>query len=146
MHRCAFRKSYKGHRNHLQFFTRTAIYSRSTLRIIMQFTRLASLAAIITLAVATPTRRTGQPASQCTTAPIQCCDSVETADSPSASKVLAGLGIVVQDVIALVGLTCTPISVIGVGGNSCSANPVCCENNSFNGVVSLGCVPVDLSL
>ncbi|THU91485.1 hypothetical protein K435DRAFT_674080, partial [Dendrothele bispora CBS 962.96] len=56
------------------------------------------------------------------------------------------LGIVVQDVNALVGVTCSPISVIGVGGDSCSANPVCCENNSFNGIVALGCVPVDLSL
>ncbi|THU91474.1 fungal hydrophobin [Dendrothele bispora CBS 962.96] len=112
----------------------------------MQFTLLASLATLATLAVATPTRRGGEPASQCNTAPVQCCDSVQSADSPAASSLLALLGIVVQDVTIPVGITCSPISVIGVGGDSCSANPVCCEDNSFKGVVALGCVPVDLSL
>ncbi|KAK7449221.1 hypothetical protein VKT23_013366 [Stygiomarasmius scandens] len=111
----------------------------------MQFTRLASLAALTTLAVATPTRR-NEPASQCTTGPVQCCNSVESADGATASKLLGLLGVVLQDVNVLVGITCSPISVIGVGGNSCSANPVCCEDNSFHGVVSVGCVPVDLSL
>ncbi|THU84056.1 fungal hydrophobin, partial [Dendrothele bispora CBS 962.96] len=86
------------------------------------------------------------PASQCNTAPVQCCDTVGSASDPAISKELGILGITVQDVTALVGLTCSPISVIGVGGDSCSANPVCCENNSFNGLVALGCVPVDLSL
>ncbi|KAF5362901.1 hypothetical protein D9758_007101 [Tetrapyrgos nigripes] len=111
----------------------------------MQFTRLASLAVLVTLAVATPVRR-NEPASQCNTAPVQCCNSVQPANSAAASKELALLGIVLQDVTALVGLGCSPISVIGVGGDSCSASPVCCENNSFKGLVALGCVPVDLSL
>ena len=45
------------------------------------------------------------------------------------------LGIVLDGVTAQVGLTCSPISVIGVGsGSACSAQAVCCENNS---VVSL---------
>ncbi|THU91476.1 fungal hydrophobin [Dendrothele bispora CBS 962.96] len=111
----------------------------------MQFTRLATLATLATLAVATPTRR-NEPASQCNTGPVQCCNSVQSADSKSVAGLLSLLGIVVQDVNALVGVTCSPISVIGVGGDSCSANPVCCENNSFNGIVAIGCVPVDLSL
>ena len=53
------------------------------------------------------------------------------ASDPSIANILKGLGIVVQDVDALVGLTCDPITVIGVGsGSSCSANAVCCEDNS----------------
>ncbi|KAK7464764.1 sc3 hydrophobin [Stygiomarasmius scandens] len=111
----------------------------------MQFTRLASLAALATLAVATPTRR-NEPASSCTTGPIQCCNSVESASSSSVTKLIGLLGIVLQDVNVLVGLTCDPISVIGVGGDSCSANPVCCEDNSHGGLISIGCVPVDLNL
>ncbi|THU91475.1 fungal hydrophobin [Dendrothele bispora CBS 962.96] len=109
----------------------------------MQFTRLASIAALATLAVATPTlsRR-----DECTTGPIQCCNSVQSADSPAVAGLLGLLGIVVQDVTALVGVNCSPISVIGVGGNSCSASPVCCENNSFNGLVAIGCVPINISL
>ncbi|KAF5362900.1 hypothetical protein D9758_007103 [Tetrapyrgos nigripes] len=111
----------------------------------MQFTRLAAIATLATLAVATPTRR-NEPASQCNTAPVQCCNSVQPADSAAASKALGLLGVVLQDVTVLVGLDCDPISVIGVGGDSCNASPVCCEDNSFHGLVAIGCVPVDLSL
>ncbi|ETW76432.1 hydrophobin-like protein [Heterobasidion irregulare TC 32-1] len=107
---------------------------------------LIPVIALITLASASPTKRT-EPASQCDTAPVQCCDSVQSAGSPAAANELGLLGIVVQDLNIPVGLTCTPISVIGVGsGASCDASPVCCEDNSYNGVVAIGCVPVDLSL
>ena len=50
--------------------------------------------------------------------------------------ILAGLlGVVLGPITALVGVNCSPISVIGVGGNSCNANPVCCTNNA---VVCIG--------
>ncbi|EIN05028.1 fungal hydrophobin, partial [Punctularia strigosozonata HHB-11173 SS5] len=93
----------------------------------------------------TPQPTTTQPASQCNTGSIQCCNSVQKATDPSASALLGLLGIVLSDVDVLVGLTCSPISVIGAGGNSCSANPVCCEDNSSS-LISIGCIPVDLSL
>ncbi|KAF9556927.1 fungal hydrophobin, partial [Agrocybe pediades] len=86
------------------------------------------------------------PASQCTAGQLQCCNSTGTASESSISALLGLLGIVVQDVTAVVGVTCSPISVIGIGGNSCTAQPVCCTNNSFHGLVALGCNPVDLSL
>ncbi|PPQ87946.1 hypothetical protein CVT25_001131 [Psilocybe cyanescens] len=121
----------------------------------MQFKVLSALA-FATLAAATvaPVRRNGGgdgggstiPASQCNTGDLQCCNSAQAANSAAASAALGLLGIVVQDVTALVGLTCNPISVIGVGGNSCTAQPVCCTNNSFNGVVALGCTPVNINL
>ncbi|KDQ62777.1 hypothetical protein JAAARDRAFT_87356, partial [Jaapia argillacea MUCL 33604] len=98
-------------------------------------------AALAILAVATPT----EPASSCTTGPIQCCNTVESASSPAAAGILASIGVVVQDVTALVGLTCSPITAIGVGsGSSCSASPVCCTDNSWGGLISIGCVPVTL--
>ncbi|KAL0956188.1 hypothetical protein HGRIS_002347 [Hohenbuehelia grisea] len=83
---------------------------------------------------------------QCNTGPIQCCNSVQKASAPSAALLLGLLGIVLQDVTALVGITCSPLSVIGVGGNSCSAQPVCCQNNSFHGIIALGCVPININL
>ncbi|KAF9007119.1 fungal hydrophobin-domain-containing protein [Cyathus striatus] len=94
---------------------------------------------LATLAAATPARR-----DTCTTGALQCCDSVQAANSPAASSLLSVLGIVVQDVTAQVGLTCSPISVVGTGGNSCTAQPACCTNNSFNGVVALGCTPINI--
>ncbi|EEB89522.1 hypothetical protein MPER_12369, partial [Moniliophthora perniciosa FA553] len=35
------------------------------------------------------------------------------------------------------GVTCSPISALGLSGNSCNAQTVCCENNSFHGRVAL---------
>ncbi|KAI0048152.1 hydrophobin 2 [Auriscalpium vulgare] len=87
-----------------------------------------------------------EPASSCSTGDLQCCNSVEPASSASATKILGLLGIVLQDLSVIVGLTCDPITVIGVGSDSCSAQAVCCDNNSFKGVIALGCTPVDLSL
>ncbi|KAK7054512.1 hypothetical protein VNI00_003710 [Paramarasmius palmivorus] len=108
---------------------------------------IIALATLTTLAAATPVRRGGnKPASECTTGPVQCCNSVGAANDPSVAKILGLLGIVVQDVNALVGLTCVPITVIGAGGATCDANPVCCKDNSHGGAVSIGCVPVDISL
>ena len=57
----------------------------------------------------------GEAPSSCATAPIQCCQSTGKASDPAIAGLLAGLGVVVQDVDVLVGLTCTPVSVIGVG-------------------------------
>ncbi|TDL24350.1 fungal hydrophobin, partial [Rickenella mellea] len=87
------------------------------------------------------------PASQCNTAPVQCCNSVQPAGSSAVSKILALLGVVVQDVNVPVGLTCSPITAVGVGsGASCNNQAVCCENNSFNGIVAIGCTPVNIAL
>ncbi|KAK7037488.1 sc3 hydrophobin [Paramarasmius palmivorus] len=97
------------------------------------------------LAAASPTPG-GIPASQCNTGPIQCCNNVQKASDPSAAALLGLLGVVLQDLNVLVGITCTPISVIGIGGNSCNAQPVCCTNNNFNGLITVGCTPVNLNL
>ncbi|KAJ3887973.1 hydrophobin 2 [Lentinula edodes] len=109
----------------------------------MQFKLAFVSAALATLAVATPAPR-GEPASSCTTGPVQCCDSTESASSTSATALLGLLGIVLQDLNVLVGLTCSPVTVIGVSGSSCSAQAVCCEDNSHGGLISIGCVPVTL--
>ncbi|KAJ3545443.1 hypothetical protein NMY22_g2445 [Coprinellus aureogranulatus] len=78
---------------------------------------------------------------QCNTGPIQCCQKVTTARDPVAGLIISLLGIVIKDLSTVVGLTCSPVSVIGVGANQCSAQPVCCQNNSFNGLIAIGCTP-----
>ncbi|KAF5348084.1 hypothetical protein D9758_010063 [Tetrapyrgos nigripes] len=107
----------------------------------MQF-KIITISALATLAVATdPT-----PASQCNTGGLQCCNNVQTTPTGVVPGLLKLLGIVLGAVDVPIGVTCNPISVIGIGGDSCTAQPVCCENNSFNGVVALGCSPVNLNL
>ena len=83
--------------------------SSTTLQAFTMFSKLAVVTSLAILAAATPMPNV--PASQCTTGPIQCCNSVQKASDPSVSKLLGLLGIVVQDVTALVGVTCSPISV-----------------------------------
>ncbi|KAH9476556.1 Fruiting body protein SC1 [Psilocybe cubensis] len=108
-------------------------------RVIISALSLASLAA------ANPVPR-NEPTGQCNTGELQCCNSVQAANSSGATSLLGPLGIVLGDVTALVGINCSPISVVGVVGNSCNTQPVCCTDNSFNGLVSLGCTPINLNL
>ncbi|GLB42272.1 putative hydrophobin [Lyophyllum shimeji] len=83
---------------------------------------------------------------QCNTGTIQCCNSVQQASDPAVGLLAGLLGIVLGPITGQVGLTCNPISVIGVGGNSCSAQPVCCTGNSFSGLIVLGCTPININL
>ncbi|KAF9490596.1 fungal hydrophobin [Pleurotus eryngii] len=85
----------------------------------------------------------------CGTGSVQCCNSVEKVRnyrfrrsySPSCP---ANIGL--SSVNVLIGAGCSPITAVGVGGTSCSSKAVCCENNSFHGLIALGCVPVNVSL
>ncbi|KAK0236362.1 hydrophobin-251 [Armillaria nabsnona] len=84
--------------------------------------------------------------SGCTTGETQCCQSVQSTPSDPVATLLGLLGVALGSIGANVGVTCSPISVIGIGGNSCSAQTVCCEDNSFNGLVALGCTPINVGL
>ncbi|KAH6890813.1 hydrophobin-319 [Coprinopsis sp. MPI-PUGE-AT-0042] len=108
----------------------------------MQFKLLSTLA-LATLAVAAPG---GTPAPSCSTGPIQCCNSVQDAKSPSVGLLAGLLGIVLGPITGQVGLTCNPLSVIGVGGNSCSGQTVCCNGNNFSGLIVVGCTPININL
>ncbi|KXN84421.1 60S ribosomal protein L27-A, partial [Leucoagaricus sp. SymC.cos] len=78
--------------------------------------------------------------SNCSTGPVQCCNSVTHSSHESATTVAQGLGLILPPDVA-VGLTCSPLSVIGIGGNQCNAQTVCCDNNNFNGLIAVGCTP-----
>ncbi|KAL0948211.1 hypothetical protein HGRIS_010817 [Hohenbuehelia grisea] len=109
------------------------------------YARTATLLALPLLAAATAIPRT-EPAGQCNTGSIQCCNSTKKASDPVVGILAGLLGIVLGPITGQVGLTCTPLSVIGLGGNSCTAQPVCCTGNSFNGLIVLGCSPINLNL
>nr|ABA46363.1 hydrophobin 1 [Heterobasidion annosum] len=100
-----------------------------------------------TVTVTAPATTTTIPASQCNTGDAQCCNSVQSATAPAVTSLLGLLGIVLEDINVLVGLSCDPISVIGVGGGAnCVQQPVCCENNNFNGLINIGCTPINIFL
>ncbi|KAG7442193.1 fungal hydrophobin, partial [Guyanagaster necrorhizus] len=85
-------------------------------------------------------------ASSCSSGDLQCCTSVQSGDSSAVSALLGLLGVVLSDVTALVGITCIPITIVGVGSTGCNQQTVCCENNSFNGLIAIGCVPINIEL
>ncbi|KAH9896897.1 fungal hydrophobin-domain-containing protein [Cubamyces lactineus] len=125
-----------------------------------RLTAFASIASLAVLAAATPAQKRWDtpsptitftvtatppvvtpPASSCSTGPIQCCNS---ATDPVTSALLGLLGIVVEGIDAIIGVQCSPISVVGVGNNQCTANAVCCQNNNVGGLLSIGCLPAIL--
>ncbi|KAG6835096.1 hypothetical protein H0H93_004873 [Arthromyces matolae] len=57
------------------------------------------------------------------------------------------LGIAIGALNIPVGLDCDPVGVlVGITGVDCSAQTVCCEDNTFNGVIAIGCVPINLNI
>ncbi|KAJ3504774.1 hypothetical protein NMY22_g17809 [Coprinellus aureogranulatus] len=68
---------------------------------------------------------------------IQCCNSVGHANDGLVGLLLGLLGIVVKDLTVLIGVTCSP------NPPTCNSQLVCCTNNGFNGVVAIGCTPVN---
>ncbi|KAF4618828.1 hypothetical protein D9613_010048 [Agrocybe pediades] len=104
------------------------------------------LFALPLLASATAVPRTDGPSNQCNTGTISCCNQVGSASSLGLGSLLGLLGVVLDPITAIIGLNCSPINVIGLGGNSCSAQPVCCTGNTFGGLINLGCSPINLNL
>ena len=55
----------------------------------------------------------------------------EQSDSAAGSALLSLLGVDLQGVTAQLGLGCSPISAVGLGGGkACASNAVCCQNNN----------------
>ncbi|TFK73049.1 hydrophobin-251, partial [Pluteus cervinus] len=103
------------------------------------------------IAIAVPTpggggSGTSISTSQCDVGEVQCCNSVQEASDSGIQSLTGLLGVALGGITGQVGLSCSPITALGVAGNSCSAQPVCCTNNQFNGLVNLGCSPVNLNL
>lgn len=69
----------------------------------------------VTSTVTITATATATPADQCSTGSIQCCNSVQSASSPDVTTILGLLGLVVDGEDVLVGLTCSPLSIVGLG-------------------------------
>ncbi|KAF9477852.1 hydrophobin [Pholiota conissans] len=109
------------------------------------FSKLA-LFTVASMAIFAAAAPSGGLENSCNTGPVQCCNSFTESDAPVISALLALVGVKAGDVTGQVGLQCSPLTVVGLGsGSSCTSQPVCCENNSFNGVVAVGCSPINLA-
>ncbi|KAF8179230.1 hydrophobin-251 [Pholiota molesta] len=109
------------------------------------FSKLAffTVAAMAVFVVGSPD---GGISNSCNTGKVQCCNSLQQANSPQYSGFLALLGVAAGDITGQLGVNCSPISAIAVGGgSSCTTQPVCCSNNNFNGVIAIGCGPVNIA-
>ncbi|TFK32034.1 fungal hydrophobin [Crucibulum laeve] len=111
------------------------------------FARVSTLFLFMFVALPLLATATAIPrADTCSTGTVQCCNSVQSANSGAVSLLAGLLGIVLGPITGQVGLTCSPLSVIGIGSNSCNAQTVCCTGNSFSGLIVLGCTPINLNL
>ncbi|OSD00418.1 hypothetical protein PYCCODRAFT_1371254 [Trametes coccinea BRFM310] len=87
------------------------------------------------------------PPGECNTGSIQCCDQVQDAKSEQMSGIMSSLGIDPLGVTGLAGTSCSPIDILALGGgDSCTQMPVCCNNNTYQGLINIGCVPILLQL
>ncbi|KAK0442708.1 hydrophobin 2 [Desarmillaria tabescens] len=111
------------------------------------FARISTftLLALPILATATVLPRSDGAACSAT-GTAQCCASTQSPTSSIVQNLLGSLGIPIGSVTANVGLTCSPITVLGLGSTQCSNQVVCCDNNNFNGVIALGCTPINIGL
>ncbi|KAG9310815.1 hydrophobin [Chiua virens] len=85
-------------------------------------------------------------AGQCNTGGVYCCNSVE--DVQQAHDVLSKFNLVeaAAQIGGSVGLNCGGVTVIGTGsGCKAQQQPVCCEDNRYNGLVNIGCSPININ-
>ncbi|KAJ7841874.1 fungal hydrophobin [Mycena olivaceomarginata] len=102
---------------------------------------IAVASLLITLAAATPT---GTPPPPVTTpSSPQCCDSVVSSTSTAASAVAALIGLDLTGLDVPVGLSCSPITVVG---NNCGSTTVTCDapEEEWGGLIAINCIPITL--
>ncbi|KAJ7759493.1 fungal hydrophobin [Mycena metata] len=105
------------------------------------FSKLSVVVAsvLITLAAAIPNGTPPPPVTPPTSP--QCCSSVVPSSSTAASAVAALLGLDLSGLDVLVGLSCSPITVIG---NNCGSTTVTCDapDQEWGGLIAINCIPI----
>ncbi|KAJ7020726.1 fungal hydrophobin [Mycena alexandri] len=95
--------------------------------------------ALLTLAAAIPNTT---PPVTTPTSP-QCCASVVPASNRGAGIVAALLGLDISGLLVDVGLSCSPITVLG---NNCGGTTVTCDapDKEWGGLIAINCIPITL--
>ncbi|KDR72900.1 hypothetical protein GALMADRAFT_142612 [Galerina marginata CBS 339.88] len=108
---------------------------------------LVAVASMAISVAAAPAPSDGGINNSCNTGPVQCCNAVYDSKSTEGTILTALLGAALGSFSGQFGVSCSPITAVGTGGGaSCSSSPVCCSNNSFNGLVAIGCSPININL
>ncbi|KAJ7110222.1 fungal hydrophobin [Mycena crocata] len=94
---------------------------------------------LLSLAAATPTNT---PPVTPPTSP-QCCSSVTSSNSNVVSALAALLGLDLSGLNVPIGLSCSPITVIG---NNCGGTTVTCDapEKQWGGLIAINCLPITL--
>ncbi|KAF8205168.1 hypothetical protein K438DRAFT_1818659 [Mycena galopus ATCC 62051] len=107
------------------------------------FSKLSVVVAsvLLTLAAAIPNGTPPPPVTPPTS--NQCCSSVVPASSSAASLVAAVLGLDLSGILVDVGLSCSPITVLG---NNCGGTTVTCDSpeKEWGGLIAINCIPITL--
>ncbi|KAJ6615765.1 hypothetical protein B0H10DRAFT_2039551 [Mycena sp. CBHHK59/15] len=102
----------------------------------------SKLSVIVTSVLATLAAATTVPPVTPPDSP-QCCNSVVPSSSSAASAVAAILGLDVSGLNVPVGLSCSPITVIG---NNCGGTTVTCDAPAveWGSLIAINCIPITL--
>ncbi|KAJ7834352.1 fungal hydrophobin [Mycena olivaceomarginata] len=94
----------------------------------------SKISVVVTSVLITLAAATGTP-------PPPCCNSIESSSSSAASLVAAVVGLDLTGLNVPVGLSCSPITVIG---NNCGGTEVVCDapQNSWGGLIAINCIPI----
>ncbi|KAG6902394.1 hypothetical protein C0995_000599 [Termitomyces sp. Mi166 len=103
------------------------------------------------------------PESLCPPGKSKCCEALERSDHSLVGNILALLGVTLEAVEGLVyaftirffkelflipssGIQCVPIDINGIGQNECHYEPVCCSGQDIEGLIAMGCSPININL
>ncbi|KAJ7659076.1 hypothetical protein DFH06DRAFT_435996 [Mycena polygramma] len=94
---------------------------------------------LITLAAAIPNGTPPPPVTPPTSP--QCCSSVQDSSSSAVSAVAAALGLDLTGIDVPIGLSCSPITVVG---NNCGGTTVNCDAplKEWGGLIAVNCLPI----
>ncbi|KAJ7855491.1 fungal hydrophobin [Mycena olivaceomarginata] len=98
---------------------------------------IASVLITLAAATGTPPPPVTPPTSN------QCCASVVPASDNAVSLVAAVLGLDLSGILIDVGLSCSPITIIG---NNCGGTTVTCDapEKEWGGLIAINCIPITL--
>lgn len=73
---------------------------------------------ILTVAISTVFASAAPTTNKCNVGEVQCCKSTAAHDSETGQAIISLLGAAAGPVTGLIGANCSPLSAVGVAGNS----------------------------